>query len=99
MTRTATAWQRLRLLLVELLVGLALGVMVWELVGRRILAFKYGSIGSSVTCAPDVNLALSEFDSGLRISALIGAIGFVVLSLTVRLVLHRRKKRLTAASS
>ncbi len=93
MVQLQTVWQRLRIILIELLVGLGLGVLIWEVVGRRILAFKYGSLGSSVTCAPDVNQALAEFDSGLRFSALSGAVGFVILSFVVRMLWRRRAKR------
>lgn len=93
MAQQVTFGKRLQKLLVEILVGLALGVMVWELIGRKLLAFKFGSLGSSVTCAPDVNQALTEFDSGLRISALIGAIAFVVLSFVVRIWWRRGRKR------
>ncbi len=92
MSESPTIWQRLRVLLVQLLVGLALGVAVWEMAGRRLLALKYGSFGSSVTCAPDVERALAEFDAGLRIAALIGAVGFVILTFLVRLWWRRRKK-------
>jgi hypothetical protein len=93
MAQQVTLRKRLQTLLVEFLIGLALGVLVWELVGRRLLALKFGSLGSSVTCAPDVNQALTEFDSGLRISALVGAVAFVVLSLVVRIWWRRRGKR------
>ena len=74
-------------LVVELLVGLALGVAVWELFGRRLLALKYGSLGSSVTCAPDVERALADFDGGLRTAAALGAVGFVALTLLIRFLL------------
>jgi hypothetical protein len=86
-------WIQLRILVVELIVGLALGILVWELYGRRILAFKYGSLGSSVTCAPDVERALAEFDSGLRLAGVIGAAGFVALTLVIRFLLWRRTNR------
>jgi hypothetical protein len=88
-------WIQLRILFVELLVGLALGVAAWEMFGRRLLGFKYGSLGSSVTCAPDVEKALAEFDGGLRMSAVIGAAGFVALTLLFRFLLwrHRSKAR------
>ena len=85
-------WHHVRLLVMELLVGLGLGVTVWELVGRSIVSLRYDSLGSSVTCANDVELALSEFDSGLRLSALIGALAFVALTLLVRFLLWRRKQ-------
>jgi hypothetical protein len=86
-------WSQIRILLVELLVGLALGVMVWELFGQRLLALKYGSLGSSVTCAPDVERALAEFDGGLRMSAALGAAGFVALTLVIRFMLWRRNRQ------
>jgi hypothetical protein len=85
-------WTQLRILFVELLVGLALGVMVWELFGRSLLAFKYGSLGSSVTCAPDVEHALADFDGGLRMAAAVGAVGFVTVTLMIRFMLWRRKQ-------
>lgn len=91
-------WTQLRIIFIELLVGTALGVLVWELVGRRLLSFKYGSLGSSVTCAPDVERALADFDSGLRTAAALGAVGFVVLTLFFRLVLWRRKRHGQAGS-
>jgi hypothetical protein len=91
-------WTQIRILFVELLVGLALGVMVWELFGRRLLALKYGSLGSSVTCAPDVERALADFDGGLRTAAALGAVGFVALTLLIRFLLWRRKRPLKQAS-
>jgi hypothetical protein len=91
MTESSPFWHRVRTLGVELLAGLALGVLFWEAVGRRVLAFKYGSLGSSVTCAPDVDRALAEFDSGLRLSALVGAVAFAVLALVVRIWWGRRR--------
>jgi len=93
MAESRTLWQRLRSLSIQLLIGLGLGVLIWEFVGRRLLSFKYGSLGSSVTCAPDVDRALAEFDSGLQLSALSGAIGFVVLSFVVKLLWRRRAQR------
>jgi hypothetical protein len=86
-------WSQLRIIFVELLVGLGLGVTTWELFGRRFLAFKYGSLGSSVTCAPDVEKALADFDGGLRMAAVIGAIGFVALTLLIRFLLWRRRPK------
>jgi Mg/Co/Ni transporter MgtE len=80
-----------RILVLELLVGLALGVLLWEAFGRRILTFKYGSLGSSVTCSPDVDRALADFDGGLRTSAVIGAIVFVALTFTLRFWWRRRR--------
>ena len=80
-----------RILVLELLVGLALGVLVWEAFGRRILTFKYGSLGSSVTCSPDVDRALADFDGGLRTSAVVGAIVFVALTFTLRFWWRRRR--------
>lgn len=93
MAEPKTLWQRLRVLSVQLLIGLSLGVVFWELVGYRILGLKYGSLGSSVTCAPDVNAALAEFDGGLRISALLGAVGFVVAKFALRLWWQRRQAK------
>jgi hypothetical protein len=87
-------WKQLRILFFALLAGLGLGVLAWEAFGRRLLAFKYGSIGSSVTCAPDVERALVEFDSGLRTSALVGAVIVVVVVIVVQVLLWRRQKRL-----
>ena len=86
-------WIQVRILFIELLVGLSLGVMAWELFGRRWLGFKYGSFGSSVTCAPDVEKALGEFDAGLRMAASCGAAGFVGLTLLIRFLLWRRRTR------
>ena len=74
----------------QLLAGLVLGVLFWELFGKALLSMKYGSVGSSVTCAPDVQRALAEFDSGLRLSALIGALAFVVVVALVRRRLHSK---------
>jgi choline-glycine betaine transporter len=76
----------------QLLAGLVLGVLFWELFGQALLSMKYGSVGSSVTCAPDVQRALAEFDSGLRLSALIGALAFVVLVALIRRQLRKRSK-------
>jgi hypothetical protein len=84
-------WRRVKTLVVELLAGLALGVLAWEAVGRRILSFKYGSLGSSVTCAPDVDRALADFDSGLRLSALVSAVAFTAVAVTVRFWWRRRR--------
>jgi hypothetical protein len=86
-------WTQLRIVFIELLVGLALGVATWEFFGRRLLAVKYGSLGSSVTCAPDVEKALADFDWGLRMAAAIGAVGFVALTLLIRFLLWRRRPR------
>jgi hypothetical protein len=91
MIESSPFWHRVKTLAVELLAGLALGVLVWEAVGRRILAFKYGSLGSSVTCAPDVDRALAEFDSGLRVSAVVGAVAFTALALVVRIWWRRKR--------
>ncbi len=91
MTQSPSFWQRIRPLVIELLAGLALGVVFWEAVGRRLLAFKYGSLGSSVTCAPDVDRALAEFDSGLRLSALVGSLGFTAVAIAVRIWWRRRR--------
>jgi hypothetical protein len=85
-------WTQIRILFIELLVGTALGVLVWEIIGRRLLSFKYGSLGSSVTCAPDVERALADFDGGLRTAAALGAVGFVALTLFIRFVLWRRDR-------
>ncbi|GEM_PF-6064797 len=89
-------WKQLRILFFALLAGLGLGVLAWDAFGRRLLAFKYGSIGSSVTCASDVERALDEFESGLRTSALVGAVAVVVLVIVAQVLLWRRKKRLAA---
>jgi hypothetical protein len=83
----------------QLLAGLVLGVLFWELFGKALLSMKYGSVGSSVTCAPDVQRALAEFDSGLRLSALIGALAFVVLVALIRRQLHKRSKSAGAGPS
>jgi hypothetical protein len=91
-------WTQLRILFIELLVGTALGVLVWELVGRRLLALKYGSLGGTITCAPDVERALADFDGGLRTAAALGAVGFVALTLFFRLVLWRHKRHGQAGS-
>lgn len=99
MSAKPTFWQRLRRLVMELLVGLGLGVTVWELVGRNIIELRYGSLGNSVTCAPDVEQALAEFDSGLRISALVGAIAFVALVAVIRILLWRKRQQKKAAAS
>ena len=92
-------YKQLRILFFALLAGLGLGVLAWEAFGRRLLAFKYGSIGSSVTCAPDVERALVEFESGLRTSALVGAVAVVVLVIVVQVLLWRRRKRLAGEPS
>jgi hypothetical protein len=90
----------MRILLVEFLVGFILGVLFWELFGQRLLAMKYGSLGSTVTCAPDVAQALAEFDSGLRQSAIIGAMGCVVLMFSYRIWRwHRRKKAIAQVAN
>jgi hypothetical protein len=91
MAEPKTFWQRLRTLSVQLLIGLSLGVLIWELIGFRLLGLKYGSFGSSVTCSPDVNAALAEFDGGLRTSALLGAVGFVAAKFVVQLWWRRRQ--------
>jgi hypothetical protein len=91
MTESSSFWHRVRTLVIELLAGLALGVLFWEAVGRRLLAFKYGSLGSSVTCSPDVDRALAEFDSGLRLSAVVGAVAFTVLAVAIRIWWRRRR--------
>ncbi len=91
MDQSSRFLHHLRILVVELLVGLALGVLAWEAFGRRILTFKYGSLGSSVTCAPDVDRALADFDGGLRISAVVGAVVCVAFTLAVRLWWWRRR--------
>lgn len=81
-----------RMMAWQLLAGLVLGVLFWELFGKALLSMKYGSVGSSVTCAPDVQRALAEFDSGLRLSALIGALAFVVVVALIRRKLHKRSE-------
>jgi len=88
----------MRILVVELLVGLALGVLVWEAFGRRILTFKYGSLGSSVTCSPDVDRALADFDGGLRISAMVWAVVCLAFALIVRFWWRRRRSARAADS-
>jgi hypothetical protein len=93
MSKKSSFWHHVRVVVMQLLVGLGLGVAIWELLGRWILSLKYGSIGSSVTCSADVERALTEFDSGLRISALVGALGFLALALLVRFLLWRRRQR------
>ncbi len=91
MDQSSRFLHHVRILVVELLIGLALGVLVWEAFGRRILAFKYGSLGSSVTCSSDVDRALADFDGGLRISAVVGAVACVVFTLALRLWWRRRR--------
>lgn len=81
----------------QLLAGLVLGVLFWELFGKALLSMKYGSVGSSVTCSPDVQRALAEFDSGLRLSALIGALAFVVVVALIRRQLRKRSQSKGAA--
>jgi hypothetical protein len=93
MSTKPTFWQYVRRILMELLVGLGLGVTVWELIGRKIIALNYDSLGSTVTCATDVEQALAQFDSGLRLSALIGAIAFVVLMVVIRILLWRKRQQ------
>jgi hypothetical protein len=99
MSHQSGLWHHLRTGVVQLLVGLAVGVLAWQAFGRRILAFKYGSLGSSVTCAPDVDRALAEFNSGLRMSAAVGAIVFLVASMLARLWWRRRRAQQQAARS
>jgi hypothetical protein len=99
MSAKPTFWQFVRRIVMELLVGLGLGVAVWELVGRSIITQMYGSIGSTVTCATDVEQALAQFDSGLRLSALIGAVAFVVLMAVVRILLWRRRQQKAKAAA
>jgi hypothetical protein len=91
MTESSSFWHRVRTLAIELLSGLALGLLFWEAVGRRLLAFKYGSLGSSVTCSPDVDRALAEFDSGLRLSAVTGAVVFTIVAVVARIWWRRRR--------
>jgi hypothetical protein len=93
MSTKSSFWHHVRLVVMQLLVGLGIGVAAWELIGRWILSLEFGSIGSSVTCSTDVEQALSEFDSGLRISALVGALAFVALALVVRFLLWRRRQK------
>jgi len=81
---------KLRVLGWQLLVGFILGVAFWEVLGQWILEKKYGSFGSSVTCAPDVKRALADFNSGLRISALAGAGILVVAIFVFKLWLKKR---------
>jgi hypothetical protein len=80
----------------QLLAGLIVGVFFWELFGQGLITVKYGSLGSSVTCAPDVKKALSDFDSGLRLSALIGAVSCSVLVFVGKR--WWRKRKLAAAN-
>jgi hypothetical protein len=87
--------RKLRVLGWQLLVGFILGVVFWEGLGQWMLGKKYGSIGSSVTCAPDVKRALAEFHSGLLTSALVGAGGLVVVVFAIRLWWRRRKRAQT----
>jgi hypothetical protein len=86
-------WAVVRRTAIELLVGTGVGFMVWHAIGVSLLEFKYGSIGSSVTCAGDVQRALEEYVQGLRISALVGAILGVVVAIVVRVWWRRRKAR------
>jgi choline-glycine betaine transporter len=81
-----------RMIAWQLLAGLVLGVLFWELFGQALLSMKYGSVGSSVTCAPDVKRALAEFDSGLRLSAIVGALAFVALLALIRRQLRKRSE-------
>jgi hypothetical protein len=99
MTTESTFRRVSRMIAWQLLAGLVLGVLFWELFGKALLSMKYGSVGSSVTCAPDVQRALSEFDSGLRLSALIGALCFVVVVALIRRQLRKRSKSAGAAAS
>ncbi len=96
MDQSSRLLHHVRILVVELLVGLALGVLTWEAFGRRVLTFKYGSLGSSVTCSPDVDRALADFDGGLRISALVGALACVAVAVVLRLWWRRRRSARTA---
>jgi hypothetical protein len=82
-----------------MLVGGGLGVFAWEGFGRRLLGFKYGSLGSSVTCAPDVDRALAEFDAGLRTSALVGSLGFLLAATATAVWLRRRRAQRTTAGA
>lgn len=91
MGEPATFSKKIRVLLWQLLLGFILGVLFWELFGQWLLAKKYGSFGSSVTCAPDVARALADFDSGLRKSALAGAVLFVVVVFGIKVWWRRRK--------
>lgn len=93
MSEKGALGRRIRILLVEFLVGFIIGVVFWEIFGQRFLAMKYGSLGSSLTCAPDVVKALNEFDSGLRRSAIVGAIGCVLLMFSFRIWRWRRRKK------
>jgi hypothetical protein len=86
----------MRMMAWQLLAGLVLGVLFWELFGKALLSMKYGSVGSSVTCSPDVQRALAEFDSGLRLSALIGALAFVVVVALIRRQVRKRSKAAAA---
>jgi hypothetical protein len=99
MSATSSLRQRLRVLLWELLVGLVVGVLFWELLGRWLLAMKYGSFSSSLSCATDVNRALAEFDSGLRWSAIAGALGGIVLMFAFRIWRRRRKAKQAAPAT
>ena len=99
MSATSSLRQRLRVLLWELLVGLVVGVLFWELLGRWLLAMKYGSFSSSLSCATDVNRALAEFDSGLRWSAIGGALGGIVLTFAFRIWRRRKAKPATTKPS
>ena len=96
MNQSSRFLHHVRMLVVELLVGISLGVLAWEAFGRRILTFKYGSLGSSVTCSPDVDRALADFDGGLRISAVVGAVACVAFTLALRLWWWRRRSARTA---
>ena len=91
MDQSSRFLHHVRMRVVELLVGLALGVLAWEAFGRRLLTFKYGSLGSSVTCSPDVDRALADFDGGLRTSAGVGAVVFVIVTFTIRIWWRRRR--------
>jgi len=98
MDEPGTFARKSKVLFWQLLLGFILGVLFWELVGQWWLAKKYGSFGSSVTCAPDVQRALADFDSGLRRSALAGA-GLLVAAVFGIKLWWRRRKRVPSGTS
>ena len=60
--------------LVQASVGAVLGFVIWCLLGKRMTSMLFGSLGGTITCRPDVEVALDKFVAMQLYSAIGGAL-------------------------